>query len=65
MKLIDDLLKLFCKGDGKAVEISAALSKYFLSNGGKDVVFLFDGYDEFPDDLQKDSLVTDVLKRQV
>ena len=36
-KLINDLLSLFCKGDGKAVEISTACSQYFFSNGGKDL----------------------------
>ena len=65
VRLIEDLLSLFCKGDGKASEITTACSQYFFSNGGKDVVFLFDGYDEFPDNLQKDSLVADILKRQV
>ena len=62
---IDDLLKLFCKRDGNAAEISTACSQYLFSSGGKDLVFLFDGYDEFPDNLRKDSLVADVLKREV
>ncbi|XP_065889069.1 protein NLRC3-like [Dysidea avara] len=64
-KLINDLLSLFCRGDGKAVEISTACSQYFFSNGGRDLALLFDGFDEFPDNLQKDSLVADILKRQV
>ena len=64
-KLIDDLLGLFCKGDGKAVEISSACSQYFFSNGGRDLALLFDGFDEFPEHLQKDSLVADILKCQV
>ena len=65
VSLIDDLLSLFCTGDGNASEISAACSRYLFSNGGKDLVFLFDGYDEFPEHLQKDSLVADILKRNV
>jgi len=65
VRFIDHLLNLFCKGDGKGSEISTTCSQYFFSNGGKDLVFLFDGYDEFPDDLQKDSLVADILKHQV
>jgi len=65
VSFIDDLLRLFCKRDRKAKDIATASSDYLLKNGGKDIVFLFDGYDEFPDNLQKDSLVADILKRQV
>ncbi|XP_065888438.1 protein NLRC3-like [Dysidea avara] len=63
--LVDDLLSLFCKRDRKAVEISTACSQYFFSNSGKDLALLFDGFDEFSEHLQKDSLVADILKRQV
>ena len=43
-------------------EVATACSKFF-NNIGKDVAYFFDGYDEFPDDQQKDSLVADILKR--
>ena len=65
VSLINDLLGLFCKRDEKAVEISSASSQYFLRNGGRDLVLLFDGFDEFPEHLQKDSVVADIIKRQV
>ena len=56
-KTIPDLLRYFCKGDPDATELSNACSKYFLKNGGKDLVFLFDGFDELPEKLQKDGLI--------
>ncbi|XP_065920395.1 protein NLRC5-like isoform X2 [Dysidea avara] len=62
---IRDLLQLFCKGDTKAAELSTLCSDYLLANGGKDVTFLFDGYDEFPDNLQKNSLMADIINRKV
>ena len=65
MPLFNDLLKLFCKRDEEAPEIASACSKYFLNNDGKDLVLLLDGYDEYPEKLQKDSLITDILKRHV
>ena len=65
VSLVDDLLKLFCKRDRKATEIATASSDYLFKNGGKDIVLLFDGYDEFPVNLQEDSLVADILERQV
>jgi len=62
---LNDLLQLFCKRDVKSAEISMACTDYLLENGGKDVAFLFDGFDEFPEYLQSDSLIVDILNRQV
>ena len=64
-KTIPDLLLGFCKGDPEATEITMACSKYFFENGGKDLLFLFDGFDELPENLHKNSLVSDILKRLV
>ena len=64
-KSISDLLCLFCEGYSKAKEISTVCSDYFFVNGGKDVAFLFDGYDKFPEDLQKSSLVAKILSRKL
>ena len=65
MSLVADLFQLVCKRETKGKEIATACSEYLFENNGKDVVFLFDGYDEFPEHLQKDSLVADILKRKV
>ena len=65
MPLINDLLKLFCKRDQKATEIVSACSEYFLNNDGEDLALLFDGYDEYLESLRKDSLIADILRRDV
>ena len=62
---VTDLFQLACEGDLDGTEIAATSSKYLFKNGGKDALFLFDGYDEFPEHLQKDSLITSILKRKV
>ena len=62
---VTDLFQLFCIGDTDAAEIITTSSKYFFRNGGQDIVFLFDGLDEFPEHLQKDSLITSIMKRKV
>ena len=62
---ISDLLCLFCEGDSKAKELSTTCSDYLLANGGTDITFLFDGYDEFPGDLQKSSLIGKILNRKL
>ena len=65
VSLVADLFQLVCKRETDSTQIATACSKYLFNNKGKDVVFLFDGYDEFPDNLQKDSLFADILKRKV
>ena len=59
---INDLLQLFYKGNENAKEIVAACGEYLSRNGGKSLVLLLDGYDEY---LQKHSLITDIIKQQV
>ena len=64
--LIKDLLQLFCnRGDRRAAQIATTCSDYLVQNGGKDIAFLFDGFDEFPEALQKNGLIADILKREV
>ena len=48
MTNVDDLLKSFCKRDWSATEIAHECSEYLTNNNGKDVVFLFNGFDELP-----------------
>ena len=62
---VSDLLQLFCMGNRRAVDIAAACHDHLYENGGKDLVFLFDGFDEYPEDLQNDSLIADILRRKV
>ena len=62
---ISDILCLFCEGDSKAKEISTACSDYLFANSGKDITFLFDGYDELPEDPKKSSLIAKILNRKL
>ena len=60
---ISILFQLMCHHQES--EIATACSDYLYKNNGKDAVFLFDSYDEFPEYLQKDSLVAGILKRKI
>ena len=64
---IVDLLNLFCnRADVRATETMMSTCGDNLSqNGGKDLAFLFDGFDEYPEALHKNSLIADILKRRV
>ena len=65
MSFIDDLFQFFCKRDRRATEIASTCSDYLSANNGEDLALLFDGYDEYPEKLRKDSLIADILKREV
>ena len=65
MSLIDDLLWLFCRRDRRATETASACSDYLSENNGEDLALLFDGYDEYPERLRNNSLVADILAREV
>ena len=62
---VSDLLQHFCEGHRKATEISAICYDYLSVNGGRDLVVLLDGFDEYPDKLQKNSFVSKVLNRKL
>ena len=62
---VSDLLQHFCEGNSRTIQIAAACHDYLSENGGKDLAFLFDGFDEYPETLQKNSLIADILKRKV
>ena len=65
MSLIDDLLQSFYKRDRRATDTASACSDYLSENNGEDLALLLDGYDEYPERLRKDSLIADVLEREV
>ena len=64
-KSVTDLIQYFLRGDKKATDISSDCSDYLFDNGGEGIVFLFDGYDELPGDLQKDGLIADIINRKI
>ena len=64
ISLVNDILHSFCKRDRRATKIASACSDYLLENNGENLAFLFDGYDEYPEVLQKDSLIADILNRK-
>ena len=46
-------------------QITTTCSNYLVQNGGKDLAFLFDGFDEYPEKLWENSLIADILKRNL
>ena len=59
---VEALLQLFCN---RSTHVASACSNYFIQNNGKNLLFLFDGFDEYPDELQKHGLIADLLGRRL
>ena len=62
---ISDLLLSFCEGDRRAKEIAAACSDYLFENGGRHLLLLFDGFDEFPEQLRENSFISKIINRNI
>ena len=56
---------MFYQGDDNATEIVHACSEYLSQNGGENVTLLLDGYDEYPSNLQKSSLIANIIKCKI
>ena len=66
MSELNQLLQLFCPKDTKVGKKNTSSCVYSLSkNGGKEIAFLLDGYDEISKPLQKDSLIANIVKRKM
>ena len=65
IKSLNDLLQLFCMGEDNATEIVSVCAQHLFANGGSNLTLLLDGYDEYPEHLQKSSLVANILKRRL
>ena len=46
-------------------EISASLTKYLLRTEGKDLVIVFDGYDEISEEDRKNSIIARIIYRRI
>ena len=59
----EELLQSCFPGENVTEGITSC-SKYFSSNAGKDLLFLFDGFDELPEDRLHDSFINNILMRK-
>ena len=60
---VEDLVRSCTSDVGTSLqkEIPSLLSQFISSNDGDGTLFIMDGYDEFPEELQEISLVADIL----
>ena len=59
----EELLQSFFPGENTTEQITLC-NKYFSSNSGKNLLFLFDGFDELPKDQLHNSFINSILMRE-
>ncbi|XP_065916705.1 protein NLRC3-like isoform X2 [Dysidea avara] len=60
---LKDLFQYECRGSIKSADIDV-ITEFFFKDSGKKIVFLLDGYDEFPA-KQQNNFIMDILRRRV
>ena len=65
MSSLKQLFQYFCCKHNIEGDDVALCIKHFSSNQGKTLTLLLDGYDEMPEELRGNSLIADILNRQV
>ena len=64
MSSLKQLFQYFCKHNMEDEEVVMCI-KHISSNQGKTLTLLLDGYDELPEEVRGNSLIADILNRQV
>ena len=65
MTSLKELFQYFCYKHNIEGEDAATCIKHISSNQGKTLTLLLDGYDEIPEELRGNSLIAEILNRQV
>ena len=64
IKALKDLVKYYYQFDESSEKFASSCAEYLLHSGGKNVTFIFDGYDEYPEKLRQNGFVSDILQRK-
>ena len=62
---LKDLVKYYYQHEESSDTIASSCADYLLHSGGKDVVFVFDGYDECPKNLRQNGFIPDILQHKL
>ena len=65
IKSLKDLVKYYYQFDESSENVASSCAEYLLHSRGKNVTFIFDGYDEYPENLQLNGFISDILHGRV
>ena len=62
---LKDLVKYYYQFDESSENVASSCAECLLHSEGKNVTFIFDGYDEYPETLRLNGFIPDILQRKV
>ena len=64
IKSLKDLVKYYYRFDESSETIASSCADYLVQSNGDRVTFIFDGYDEYPENLRQNGFISDILQRK-
>ena len=61
---LKDLVKYYYRFDESSDAIASSCADYLLQSDGDDIMFIFDGFDEYPENLRQNGFISDILQRK-
>ena len=61
IRSLKDLMKYYYQFDESSENIASSCAEYLLHSDGKNVTFIFDGLDEYPENLRQNGFISDIV----
>ena len=62
---VKDLVTYYYQFDESSNSIASSCAEYLLHSGGEHVAFVFDGFDEYPENLRQNGFISDILQHKM
>ena len=61
IKSLKDLVKYYYQFDESSENVASSCAEYLLHSDGKNITFIFDGLDEYPENLRQNGFISDIV----
>ena len=62
IRSLKDFVKYYYQFDESSENVASSCAEYLLNSNGKNITFIFDGYDEYPENLRQNGFIMDILR---
>ena len=61
IRSLKDLVKYYYQFDESSENVASSCAEYLLHSDGKNITFIFDGFDEYPENLRQNGFISDIV----
>ena len=61
IRSLKDLVKYYYQFDESSENVASSCAEYLLHSDGKNITFIFDGLDEYPENLRQNGFISDIV----